>query len=88
MSLASMQSGACGQHQSIKLTYEVRWGSVVSLIMTTLTVLFGSQAVQPSKEIRREELEREFRVNQQYLQNASHHRGATPTSSRVETLQL
>lgn len=53
--------------------------------ITIFTVL---QAVQPSKEIRRDELEREFRVNQQYLQNASHHRGAVPTTSRVESMQL
>ncbi|KAL3145493.1 hypothetical protein ABBQ32_003317 [Trebouxia sp. C0010 RCD-2024] len=42
------------------------------------------QAVQPSKEIRREQLELDFKANQQYVQNASHHRSATPTSGRVE----
>lgn len=45
------------------------------------------QAVQPSKEIRREQLENDFRINQQYLQNASHHRIMQPTASSVESLQ-
>ncbi|DBA84817.1 hypothetical protein WJX77_007049 [Trebouxia sp. C0004] len=44
------------------------------------------QAVQPSKEIRREHLEHDFRINQQYVQNASHFR-AQPTATHVESLQ-
>ena len=63
--------------------------SMYSFVSLRFKVLCAPlQAVQPSKEIRREELEREFRANQQYLQNASHHRGSQPTASRVETLQL
>ncbi|KAL3136670.1 hypothetical protein ABBQ38_005911 [Trebouxia sp. C0009 RCD-2024] len=42
------------------------------------------QAVQPSKEICREQLELDFKANQQYVQNASHYRSATPTSSRLD----
>ena len=55
--------------------------------MLVMYVKVQVQAVQPSKEIRREHLEHDFRINQQYVQNASHFRGAQPTANRVESLQ-